>query len=126
MVISQHRPKRKVSGGVYHNLRKKRKCDMGRAPSLTKISDKSKVKKIRTLGRNSKLRILTTDTANVLDPKTKKYSKTKIKTVVENPANRQYARRNIITKGTIIDTEKGKAKITSRPGQDGIVNAVLI
>ncbi|RLF79472.1 30S ribosomal protein S8e, partial [Thermococci archaeon] len=42
------------------------------------------------------------------------------------PANRQYVRRNIITKGAIIQTEIGKAIVTSRPGQDGVVNAVLI
>ena len=46
--------------------------------------------------------------------------------VVENPANRHYIRRNILTRGTIIKTEKGNARITSRPGQDGVVNAVLI
>jgi len=125
MVVTQHRSKRKVSGGIYHNLRKKRKSDMGREPTLTKIG-KAKLKKIRTVGRNLKFRLLTSDIANIFDPKTKTFSKAKVKTVVENPANRQYARRNIITKGTIIDTEKGKARVTSRPGQDGVINAVLI
>ena len=66
------------------------------------------------------------EVANLLDQKTKKYSKVKIKSVVESPSNRHYVRRNIITKGTVIDTEKGKAKVTSRPGQDGTINAVLI
>jgi len=70
--------------------------------------------------------LLSTDTANLFDPKTKKYEQIKIKEVVENPANRHFVRRNIMTKGTVIETEKGKAKITSRPGQDGNVNAVLI
>jgi len=46
--------------------------------------------------------------------------------VLENPANRHFVRRNILTKGTIIETVKGKAKITGRPGQEGMVNAVLI
>ena len=50
----------------------------------------------------------------------------KIISVVENPANRQYVRRNIVTKGAIVQTEIGKALVTSRPGQDGIVNAVLL
>ncbi|MEK6949175.1 MAG: 30S ribosomal protein S8e, partial [Nanoarchaeota archaeon] len=49
-----------------------------------------------------------------------------IKTISGNPANRHFVRRNIMTKGAIIETEKGKARITSRPGQDGAVNAVLI
>ncbi len=125
MVITQHRSKRKVSGGIYHSFRKKRKSDMGREPTLTKIG-KGKLKKVRIVGKNFKSRLLTSDVANIFDPKTKTFSKAKIKTVVENPANRQYARRNIITKGTVIDTEKGKAKVTSRPGQDGVINAVLI
>ena len=50
----------------------------------------------------------------------------KIKTVIESPDNRHYARENVLTKGAIIDTEAGKARITSRPGQEGVVNAVLI
>ncbi len=53
-------------------------------------------------------------------------TKVEIETVLENPANPNYVQRNILTKGAIISTEKGKAKITSRPGQDGVVNAVLI
>ncbi len=81
---------------------------------------------IRTLGGNKKLRLLSEEYVNVVDPKTNKAQKTKIKTTTENPANRHFVRRNIMTKGTIIETEIGKAKITSRPGQDGVVNAVLI
>ena len=63
---------------------------------------------------------------NLMDPATKKCSKAKIVNVTENPANRHYVRRNILTKGTTVKTEKGDAIITSRPGQDGVVNAVLI
>ena len=55
-----------------------------------------------------------------------KIEKLKITAVVENPANRHFVRRNIITKGTVIETEKGKARITSRPGQEGVINAILI
>jgi small subunit ribosomal protein S8e len=35
-------------------------------------------------------------------------------------------RRAIITKGAIIETSKGNARVTSRPGQCGIINAVLL
>lgn len=124
-MITQHRSKRKPTGGRYKAIRKKRKCDMGRQPALTKIG-KTRLKKTKTKGGGEKLRLLACDTANLLDPKTNTYCRAKIKTVLENPANRHYVRRNIITKGTVIDTEKGKARITSRPGQDGVVNAVLI
>ena len=78
------------------------------------------------MGGNRKTRLLSADKANLFDPKTKKHEQVKIKTILENPANRHFVRRNIMTKGCIVETEKGKAKITSRPGQDGIVNAVLI
>ena len=125
MVITQARSRRKPTGGRYHPARKKRKYEIGREPTLTKIA-KTKSKRIKTKGGGLKIRLLRTDTANLFDPKTKTYSQVKIETVVDNPANRHYARRNIMTKGTIIKTEKGKAKITSRPGQDNMVNAVLI
>ena len=64
--------------------------------------------------------------ANVVDPKTQKSKKVKILTVVENSANPFYVRRNIINRGAIIETEIGKAKVTSRPGQHGLINAILL
>ena len=72
------------------------------------------------------MKIISTELANVVNPKTKKSSRVKIQTVVENRANPFYVRRNIFNKGAIIETELGKAKITSRPGQHGVVNAILI
>ena len=126
MVILQNRSRRKSTGGYYKKKSMtKRIVNMGRSPSMSKISDKIKKKEIKTRGGNKKIRILTEQIANIKD-KNNKYQKTKIKAVLENPANRNFVRRNILTKGTIIDTEKGKAKITSRPGQDGIINAELI
>ena len=125
MVVIQHRSKRKQTGGRYHSARGKRRYEMGRLPTLTKIG-KTKNIVIGTKGGNTKTRLLASATVNLLDLKTKKYQKAAVSTVVETPANRHFARRNIITKGTIIETDKGKAKVTSRPGQDGIINAVLI
>ncbi len=125
-MITQKRSRRKVSGGRYRAFRKKRLTELGRMPSLTKIG-KQRLRKIRVRGtKNSKERLLRIDTANVYDPKTKKYSKSKIKAVVESNANRNYVRRGIITKGSVVETEQGKAKVTSRPGQNRIVNAVLL
>jgi small subunit ribosomal protein S8e len=63
---------------------------------------------------------------SITDPKSGKSSSSKIIKVVENSANPNYVRQNIITKGSIIETEKGKAKVTSRPGQHGVVNAILV
>ena len=125
MVITQARSKRKVTGGRYIAARKKKLYESGTGPILTKL-DKVKHSKEKTKGGNIKLKLLTSNIANVIDPKTNKAVKAKIETVVKCPANRHFVRRNIIVKGTIIQTDKGKAEVTSRPGQDGIINAVLV
>lgn len=125
MAISHQKSRKKPSGGLYRHFRKKRLYELGREASLTKLGAKRLVS-IRTRGANPKFRLLSIDTANIYDPKDKKYKQAKIKTIVENPANRHFVRRNIMTKGAVIDTEIGKARIISRPGQQGIINAVLI
>ena len=68
---------------------------------------------------------MTVKNANVFNPKTGKVQLSKVVTVKSNPANPNYVQRNIITKGAIVQTELGVARVTSRPGQDGVVNAVL-
>ncbi len=98
---------------------------MGGKPISTVVGEDD-LKKPRVKGGQTKVKRAKAAFANVTDPKTKKASKVKIKMVAENQANRHFVRRNIITKGAIIDTEKGKARVTSRPGQDGLVNAVLV
>lgn len=85
-----------------------------------------KRKPIRTRGNNRKTRALTADIAYVIDPKTNKTTKTEIVTVLENAANVHYVRRNIMNKGAIINTKIGKARITSRPGQTGVISAILL
>ena len=64
--------------------------------------------------------------ANVTDPETKTAKKVKILRVLANPASRDLERRGVITKGALIETELGKARVTSRPGQNGVINAVLV
>ncbi len=115
----------KPTGGRYHSSRQKRLFERGSTPVLTKIGAEKKFS-ARTKGGNKKQKILVAQTANVLDPKTKKFSKATIKIVTSCPANRHYVRRNIIVKGAVIETDKGKARVTSRPGQDGVINAVLV
>ena len=124
MAISQLRSKRKLTGGKYKPYLKKLK-NKGNIPSLTTLG-KNRVKVERTRNGNKKIKLFSHEIANVLDPKTKKYQKMKIITITENPANRHFVRRNIMTKGALIKTEKGIAKITSRPGQEGTINAVLV
>jgi len=116
---------RTKTGGLKRRIKIKRKYELGSTPTLTKIG-KEKRKKVRTKGGSEKIRVLSSEFANVLDPETKKIKKVKILTVVENKASRDFIRRKIITKGTVIKTEIGEAKVTSRPGQNGVINAVLL
>jgi len=125
MALSQFRSKMKATGGLYHKIRKKKKRDFGSDFIPIRIKEQ-KIKEIRTFGGNKKLRVVQTNLANVTDPDTKETKKTKIIQVKENPANPFFVRQNVITKGAVIETELGLAKVISRPGQDGIVNAVLI
>jgi small subunit ribosomal protein S8e len=125
MALSQFRSQRKSTGGLYHKIRKKKKRDFGSDFIPIRIKD-TKVKEIRTYGGNKKLRVIQANQANVTNPDTGETKKSKIIQVKENPANPFFVRQNVITKGAIIETELGLAKVISRPGQDGIVNAVLI
>lgn len=125
MAISQLRSKLKISGGRYIDARKKRLNDLGREPTLAKVGEKRN-RKIRIKGGKEKIVTLSDNIINVYDAKAKKYVKAKIKTIIENSANRHFVRRNIITKGAILDTDLGKVRITSRPGQENMLNGVLV
>ncbi|MHA1309747.1 MAG: 30S ribosomal protein S8e [Candidatus Helarchaeota archaeon] len=121
----QGRSKRKPSGGRLKKRCKKRKYEMGNPPTETIIGPPTK-KFVRGRSGIIKIRLKKIDTANVTDKNTGVTKKVKILKVIENPANVEYTRRRIITKGAIIETELGIAKVTSKINQVGIVNAVLI
>ncbi len=125
MVMWHLRSKRKPTSGRLRRLRKKRKMDRGSEFLEIRIG-KEKKKKERVLGSSRKIRLLSSEKANVANPRTGKIQVSKILSVEENPANPHYVRRNVITKGAVIKTELGLARVTSRPGQSGTVNAVLI
>ena len=120
---SQLRSRRKVSGGRYKATRKKKLREVARDTFYTKIG-KKKINVYRGKSAIIKRSLLSAEEVNVFDGK--KYQKVKIITVVENSANRHFVRRNIITKGAIIQTELGNAKIVNRPGQEGHITAVLV
>ncbi|MBI4155243.1 30S ribosomal protein S8e [Candidatus Woesearchaeota archaeon] len=124
MAISQFRSRRKTTGGRYRNPRKKIK-NRGDLPSLTTIGDLRK-RKVRIRSGELKYGLLQINIVNLYDPKSKKYIKGKIETVIDSPSDRNFIRRNIMTKGSIIRTDKGNARIISRPGQEGAINAILI
>ena len=78
----------------------------------------------RKRGGETSVGVVFSDVANVSD-KTGKTVKTKILRVKKSPANRDYERRGVITKGSLLETEAGEALVTSRPTDDGVVNATL-
>ena len=116
--------KRKDSGGRKTVNRKKRRYEKGFFPAETALG-KQKSKSIRKHGGIEKVRLLAVNQANISDA-SGKTEKVDIMRVIENPANVDYDRRGVITKGTMIATSLGTARVTSRPGQDGIVNAILV
>lgn len=78
----------------------------------------------RLRGGGLRAGIVTAESANVADSQGK-VVKSKIVRVTKSPANRDYERRGVITRGAIIETEAGEARVTSKPTDDGVVNAVL-
>ncbi|WP_288005971.1 30S ribosomal protein S8e [Thermofilum sp.] len=118
---------RKITGGLKgRTAKKKRKALTGGYPILTTIGQKNEIKVVKATGETYKAKVKQAMEVNVYIPKEKKTVKTKITKFIDNPSNKDLARRGIITKGAIVQTEIGKAVITSRPGQDGVLNAVLV
>lgn len=117
--------KRKHTGGRRRALRGRRKYETDRYPNeAVQGSNQIVIRRVR--GNNLKVAVKTAEFANVVDPESKKVTKMKITRVSENPANKDYERRGVITKGAIIEIEAGEARVLSRPGQDGTVNAILL
>ena len=113
----------KITGGRRHVLRSRRKFEMDRFPNEALIGDQITItRKVR--GKNIKTAIKTIDSVNLaIDSKVKRV---KIIKVLENATNNDYQRRGIISKGAILETEEGKCRVVSRPGQHGTVNAILV
>jgi small subunit ribosomal protein S8e len=123
---------KKKSGGYRASRERsdKKLAWRGGIPAHTTISEKQEVDSYRIRGGKTKMASLKVKYANVKEPKTGKYTKTEIISVEENNANTQFARRNIMTLGAIIKVKfEGKekfARVTSRPGQDANINAVIV
>ena len=116
MAISQGKSTRSPSGARLRANRGKRKSELGREPAETRLDEK-RLKKIRTRGGNEKLRLSTANKINVTNPDDNTTEVVDIIGVIENSANPNYVR---------VETSKGNAKVTSRPGQDGVINGILI
>jgi small subunit ribosomal protein S8e len=111
------------TGGRRKPSSDRKKHQIGREPTETTIGE-TRFRTIDARGNVEKVRALSANTVSVaVDGET---VESDLEDVVENPANPNYVRRNIVTKGAVIETGEGRARVTSRPGQDGQVNAVLL
>ncbi len=122
----QGRPDRKPSGGKLKQFRGKRKYELGRDPALTTQGAEPFRKLFKVRGGSKKVKLIKDSYVNVTDPQSKKTFRLKILDVIANNASLDLHRKRIITKGAIVKTEKGNVRITSRPGQDGVLNGVLV
>ena len=113
----------KITGGRKRASRSRRKYEIDRFPNEALVGDQITItRKVR--GKNNKTAVKTIDSVNLaIDSKIKRV---KIIKVLENATNNDYQRRGVISKGAILETEEGKCRVISRPGQHGTVNAILV
>ncbi len=120
--------RRKPTGGRLkrpNRYRGKRRTEIASEKQFASIGEP--VRKVyRKRSGLQTVRILTDNVVNVNDPKKGVTKKANMVTVIESPADVNYVRRNIVTKGAVVDTDAGKVRLTSRPGKDGVLNGVLI
>jgi len=114
----------KITGGRRVPLKTRRKYDMDRFPNEAVMGEQVTVTR-QVRANHSKTGLKTTNLVN-LAVAGGKVKKVKILKVLENATNSDYQRRGVISKGAILETEDGKCRVVSRPGQHGQVNAVLI
>ena len=114
----------KITGGRRHPLKTRQKFQLDRYPNEALVGDQETATR-KTRGNNRKTGLKTVSHVNLVLPDAK-IKRAKIVKVLENQTNTDYQRRGVITKGAILETEDGKCKVVSRPGQCGIINAVLV
>ena len=114
----------KGTGGKRGKAADKKLRFVGGTFTATKVSTKEQRTVKRGRGNTAKIKLRTAKFVNVLTKEGMK--KVTLRTVLETPDNRHYARQNILTRGAVVDTEIGKVKITNRVGQDGVVNGKLL
>ena len=120
--------RRKSSGGRLKrpsSYRGKRRTEISSEKQFTRIGDTSR-KVYRKRSGSQSVRVLFDTTINVADKKTGKVIQATLQSVSENAADPNFVRRNIMTKGAVVETDKGPVRITSRPGSHGVLNGVLL
>nr|MDO8134385.1 30S ribosomal protein S8e [Candidatus Njordarchaeum guaymaensis] len=121
----QGRAGRRYTGAAIKVSRGKRAYEIGGEAAETKLAER-KFEQRTGMGGNVKTKLLQEEFANVTDPRTNTTKKAKITQALKNAASIDYQRRGVISKGAVIKTELGEAVVTSRPGQHGLINALLV
>ena len=121
--------RRKPSGGRLkrpNRYRGKRRTEVSSEAQYAYIGEKDDRKMYRKNAGSQTTRLLLANTVNVNIPKEGKTVKATINSVIANDADPNFIRRNIVTKGSVVDTSMGKVKITSRPGMHGVASGILL
>lgn len=124
MPIEQGRSRRKQSGGRFRPHAKRKKRNLAGEFSATRLGELDTGAK-DTRGTDAKIKLNAVGTVNVATDDGEVAS-ADIDAVLDNDANPDFVRRDIITKGAVLDTSEGTVRVTSRPGQDGTLNAVAV
>jgi small subunit ribosomal protein S8e len=118
--------RRKSTGGRLKQARGKRRTEISSENQFAYLGEEDQRKNYRKTARSQTVRLLSAHEINVNDPKEGKTVRATINTVLENDADPNYVRRNIVTKGAVVDTDIGRVRVTSRPGMHGVVSGVLL
>ena len=121
--------RRKPSGGRLkrpNRYRGKRRTEIASENQFAYVGDRDQRKNYRKTAGSQTVRLLSAHEINVNDSKEGKTVRATINNVIENDADPNYIRRNIVTKGAVVDTDIGRVRVTSRPGMHGVVSGVLL
>ena len=120
--------RRKPTGGRLQRpirYRGKRRTEVASEEQLAYVGEADARKNYRKRSGSQTVRTLSVNQVNV-NMKGGKTVRATVKNVVGNDADPNYIRRNIVTKGAVLDTDQGLVKVTSRPGMHGVVSGVLV
>ncbi len=120
--------RRKPTGGRLkrpNRYRGKRRTEVASEEQLAYVGEADARKNYRKRSGSKTVRTLSVNQVNV-NMKGGKTVRATVKNVVGNDADPNYIRRNIVTKGAVLDTDQGLVKVTSRPGMHGVVSGVLV
>ena len=99
------RHKRRATSGRMPIHQKKRKFEMGRQPSMTKLQGPKRVRPVRGRGANYKYRALRIDSGNFSWGSEAVTRKTKILDVVYNATNNELVRTKTLVKNAIVQID---------------------